>query len=227
VIPPWRVERLRGGAADLHSGSVSLAAGDQASRAVRVLEATRPALVLGSAQPAAHVDAGRAARAGVEVVRRRSGGGAVIVGPDRLVWVDVLVPAGDPLWDDDIGRAAWWLGEVWIGALADVGVDGAELHRGGLLRRPWSDRVCFAGLGPGEVTVGGSKVVGLAQRRTRAAALFQCAALLEWNPGELLDLLDLGEDERRAGRDELAGVAAGLGASMAAPLPSAFLARLD
>jgi lipoate-protein ligase A len=41
------------------------------------------------------------------------------------------------------------------------------------------------------VTVDGAKVVGLCQRRTRAGALFQCAALLRWDPARLVDLLDL------------------------------------
>jgi hypothetical protein len=34
--------------------------------------------------------------------------------------------------------------------------------------------VCFASVGPGEVVRGGSKVVGVSQRRTKDAARFQC-----------------------------------------------------
>ena len=49
--------------------------------------------------------------------------------------------------------------------------------------------VCFAGLGPGEVTVDGRKVVGISQRRTRAWARFQCAALGRWDPAALAELL--------------------------------------
>ncbi|HKA04003.1 MAG TPA: hypothetical protein VKD67_06720, partial [Acidimicrobiales bacterium] len=98
-------------------------------------------------------------------------------------------PAGDPLWSDDIGRAAHWLGDAWTTALATAGVTGATVHRGPLIRAPWSDVVCFAGLGPGEVTIDGRKVVGISQRRTRAAARFQCAALLRWDPGALVALL--------------------------------------
>src|SRR5690606_25915326 len=87
----------------------------------------------------------------------------------------------------------------------------ATVHHGALQRRPWSDLVCFAGLGPGEVTVpGGAKVVGISQRRTRAAARFQCAALLDWDPGSLLDLLALTSVERAAGTAELRRAAAGL-----------------
>jgi lipoate-protein ligase A len=31
----------------------------------------------------------------------------------------------------------------------------------------WCELVCFAGLGPGEVSLAGTKLVGLSQRRTR------------------------------------------------------------
>ena len=165
-----------------------------------VLEATEPAVVLGSTQPDSVLVPGTPA------VRRRSGGGAVLVEPGGLVWVDVFVPAGDPLWEADVGRAFLWLGRAWAGA---VGA-GAQVHEGPLVRTAWSPLVCFAGLGPGEVTVEGAKVVGMAQRRARAGALFQCAALREWRPERLLERLALTADERRRGTEELAGVARGL-----------------
>ena len=37
----------------------------------------------------------------------------------------------------------------------------------------WSALVCFAGLGPGEVTLDGQKLVGLSQRRTRDGVRIQ------------------------------------------------------
>jgi len=157
---------------------------------------TRPAVVLGSTQPLDDVDQLTAASAGFDVVRRRSGGGAVLVEPGAVAWVDVVLPRSDPLWDDDVGRAFWWLGETWRLALASLGMTGAEVHRGGIVTSPWSSKVCFAGLGPGEVTVEGRKVVGMAQRRTRDGALFQCAVLIRWEPQHLLDLLVLGTEER-------------------------------
>ena len=143
---------------------------------------------------------------GTPAVRRRSGGGAVLMEPGGLVWVDVFVPAGDPLWQSDVGRAFAWLGDAWAGALGA----GATVHAGPLVTTAWSKLVCFAGLGPGEVTVAGAKVVGMAQRRTRAGALFQCAALREWRPDRLLDRLALDAGERRQVAEELAGVAAGV-----------------
>jgi lipoate-protein ligase A len=160
---------------------------EPAERSVWVVEPTRPALVLGStqAQPVARP------HPWVDVVRRRSGGGAVLVEPGRLVWADVLVPAGDPLADADVGRAFAWLGRAWAHALGDAGVAGASVHDGPLVHTPWSRAVCFAGRGPGEVTVGGAKVVGMCARRSRAGALFQCAALLAWDPRPLVELLGL------------------------------------
>ncbi|HVW31171.1 MAG TPA: hypothetical protein VHL53_01415, partial [Acidimicrobiia bacterium] len=82
---------------------------------------------------------------------------------------------------------------------------------GALRTSAWSPRVCFAGLGPGEVTIAGRKVVGLAQRRTREGALFQCCALLRWEPQRLLALLALDDAARARGAAELAGVATGVG----------------
>jgi lipoate-protein ligase A len=166
------------------------------------LAADAPALVLGSTQAPVVVE-DRA----FEVVRRHSGGGAVVLRPGSVLWVDVVVPSADPLWNADVGRAFWWLGETWVEALGAAGVEGARWHEGPLVRSPWSDRVCFAGLGPGEVTLEGRKVVGMSQRRRRDAALFQCAALLEWDGAEISRLLRLGRDAET----ELAGVAAGLG----------------
>ncbi len=196
------------------------------TRTVRVLHAVAPALVLGSTQPAGDVDAAAARAAGVDVVRRRSGGGAVLVGPGGVLWVDVLLPVGDPLWEDDVGRAAWWVGETWASALEAAGAGEATVWRDGARRTQWSAKVCFGGVGPGEVLVGGRKVVGVSQRRTRRGALFQTAVLLRWDPGEILGLLALPENVRRRGADALRAAAGGVGAGRAGRVEHAFLAAL-
>lgn len=203
----WEVERHHEPASAFHARSVPT----PARRSVWVCEASGPALVLGSAQRDDVVDQAACEQAGVEVVRRRSGGGAVLVAPDDLLWVDVVVPAGDPLWEADVGRAFHWLGDVWVAALGELGTT-AHVHRDGLRRTRWSDLVCFAGLGPGEVTTPDeAKVVGISQRRTREAARFQCAALGRWDPSALVELLALSPDERERARRKLAHVAAGVG----------------
>ena len=157
----WAVERLRGSPAELHAIQMP----DPAHRAVWILDATEAALVLGSTQPEVAVQ-------GLEVCRRNSGGGAVLVRPAEVLWIDVLIPRTDERWADDVGRAAHWLGETWRDALGT-----GTVHTGTLVRTPWSSEICFAGVGPGEVLLDGRKVVGISQRRTRAGARFQCVVL--------------------------------------------------
>ncbi len=217
----WRVDRVEGTAAEFHGRERPRLS----ARHVFVHQVREPALVLGSTQAREVVDDDAVTAAGVAVVRRRSGGGAVLVEPGGVVWVDVVVPTDDPLWDHDVGRAFTWVGRTWATALGAVGVPGAEVHQGGLVSTPWSGLVCFGGLGPGEVTVGGATVVGLAQRRTRAGAWFQGAALLRWAPGDLLDLVRLDPPTRAEAQADLARRAAPL-AVTADDLVAAFLASL-
>jgi lipoate-protein ligase A len=226
----WRVEEEWGKGAELHERSAALcspaAFAGHPARLVRLLNPTDQVVILGSSQPESDIDPGRALARGVGIGRRRTGGGAVLVGPGLVRWVDAFVPAGDPLWDDDVGRAFWWLGSAWADALAAAGVGSGEVWRRGLVRTPWSGRVCFAGLGPGEVTVGGRKVVGISQRRTRHGALFQCALPIVWDPAPLLDIMALDEARRVAGIGELSDVALGVGVEAAAAAVQALLSRL-
>lgn len=116
--------------------------------------------------------------------------------PGDVAWLDVVIPAADALWQDDVGRAFGWLGDAWVRALDALGFRGGVVHEGALWCTAWSSYVCFAGLGAGEVTVDGFKVVGISQRRTRAGARFQCAALRRWDPEALARLLRLDEPAR-------------------------------
>ena len=111
----WPVEMVRATAGSLHDLDV---AWDR--RLVRVNEVTATAIVLGSTQSSDVIDGGAARRRGVEVARRHSGGGVVRLSPDDQIWLDLVVPRGDPLWDDDVGRASWWLGEAWAATVDAV-----------------------------------------------------------------------------------------------------------
>ena len=160
---------MRGGAGALHDRAIEPVA------RVETMEIERAAVVLGSTQSFDVVDSERAAELGFDVVRRRSGGGVVILQPGDHAWLDVTVPRGHPLWDDDVERATHWLGEAWCAVLRDAVGEGAwSVHRGKLTADATQRAVCFAAVGPGEVLRDGRKVVGVSQRRTKDAARFQC-----------------------------------------------------
>jgi len=197
----WRVERAAASAAEL----VVRPHPRPAERTVSLLAVTAPALVLGSTQPDDVVDRARAAAAGLDVARRRTGGGTVLVRPGELLWAEVFVPADDRLWTADVD-ARW--------------------HDGPTLETRWSRRVCFAGVGPGEVLVGDRKVVGISQRRTRAGARFSCAALRVWDADALLAVLSLPGDERDAAAAELPTVAVGVDVKLEL-LEAALVRQLD
>ena len=157
-------------------------------------EITGPALVLGSTQSDEIVDRAACAHAEVEVVRRRSGGGAVLLVPGQVTWVDVILPSGAPGWADDVHLPMTWLGEHLAAAFATVGLDDLAVHRGRLVTTEWSRTICFDGLGPGELSLSGAKLVGISQRRTRSAARLQACWYSVSDPDGLAALLTVDVD---------------------------------
>ena len=133
---------------------------------------------------------------GVELARRRGGGGAVYLEPARQLWLDAWIPRDDPLWVADVSVAAEWVGAWWVDALARQGQHGFDVHAGRSVPGEFGELVCFAGRGPGEVFHGGRKVVGLSQWRAREGALFSSCAYLRWDPEPLLELLYVDERVR-------------------------------
>ncbi len=109
--------------------------------------------------------------------------------PGEVVWIDVIVPVGHAGWADDIHRPMVWLGHHLARAFDAVGVDGVDVHDGPMETTPQSRLVCFDGLGPGEVTRHGGKLVGMSQRRTRSAARLQCCWYTQHEHDSLAELL--------------------------------------
>lgn len=198
----WACDSLSGTAQELHEADMSTT-----RRLLRLNSVTRPAIVLGSAQRAVRAVEDAVELFGVDLARRRSGGGAVWLAPGEQCWIDLWLPANDPLWVSDVEQSSWWLGECWAQALtllsAQTPLSAAtrtslhaavpQVHRGPLLDRELSQIACFAGLGPGEITVDGRKVVGISQRRSRLGAKFQCVVYTQWDPEPLLAVLQAAE----------------------------------
>ncbi len=216
------VQRIRGSAHELHHRPFP----DPLAGHVWVLEVERPAVVLGSTQKLSKLAIDRAERSGFEVATRRSGGGAVLLGPGSGLWVDVFVDPGDPLFATDIGVAAHRVGRCWADALVDLG-HGAEVWTAAMMSGQWGRDACFAGVGPGEVMVGtddpGSgesttKAVGISQRRTRAGARVQCHVLFRSDlvrQAALADLVDIDPQQIEPLRSHLERIAGGIDADPA------------
>jgi lipoate-protein ligase A len=217
----WTLERRSGSVAAHHARELDPGPG----RRVELLGFDRPALVLGSAQRIDAADPVAVAVTGTQLVRRRSGGGAVLLVPDRCTWIDVTIGRDDPLWHDDVAHAFHWLGHSWRDALGRLGLQTA-VHEGPMVVSSWSRQVCFAGLGAGEVVHDGRKLVGISQRRTRLGARFQCVVHRRWDPVPLLGLLALDPLQRADAIVALSDCATGvdvdaetLAAALVASLP--------
>jgi lipoate-protein ligase A len=214
------LETYRGTVAEFHASDLLA----EARPRVVGYAAANAALVLGSRQQLDIVDCAACRDAGIEVVKRRSGGGVVLVEPGAMAWFDVVVPAADVRFQSvagDVGASMRWLGGHIVTALAGLGVGGTSVHAAAMTGGRWAEVVCFAGLGPGEVVLGARKLVGISQRRTRLGSRFQCMVHVRWSPHVLVGLLA----EPRPAADELPDVAV-VPVEVADALPGAVAAVL-
>jgi lipoate-protein ligase A len=156
---------------------------------LRFWSATQPAVVVGIGlrhHIASVVDLDRCQAAGVAVLERRAGGGALLLDAQLLCGA-IALPTSCVA--PDVTESYRWLGEVLVRALAAVGVDArrvevAEARADVAALRASAEpstalltKVCYGALSPHEVVVGRQKLVGLAQVRRRDAALFQFGIL--------------------------------------------------
>lgn len=207
-MEPWRVLPLEVAAPDalVARGAALLDdLGPGAPVTLRWYRADRPAVVVGRGQR------GAVRSTDLPVLTRLSGGGAVLM-DEGLLSLDLLLPSGHPWLSGSPADTYDPVGGAWADALADLGVEGVSVHAADLAvsrRGGPRDRllaaVCYATLGRGEVTAGGRKLVGLAQRRRRGGVLVQCGLLRRWRPEALLAALGADPDDA-----EIAEAAVGL-----------------
>ncbi len=109
--------------------------------------------------------------ANIPVVRRITGGRAVL--HDSEVTYSIVAPKGSSLYGLGIGGAYLAVSSAIAAALNEVGVE-AELTRSkrtGAMGGGAGSGACFQSAARSEVTVGGKKIVGSAQRRFKGAFL--------------------------------------------------------
>jgi len=145
----------------------------------------RGTLVLGSTQSTDILDP--ECFGDIPIRRRRGGGGLVLVRPGDL-WVDWWIPAGDRRWRSDVHASSRMVGESWADVLRRFVAGDVTVHDGPLDGDPAYRLVCFAGRGPGEVFVDGKKAVGVTQWRVREGILLS-TVLAAHASNDVLDYL--------------------------------------
>ena len=149
----------------------------------------QPAVVLGLAQRGIELPV--APDAVLPVIVRRSGGGAVLVGP-WMISISVALPALHPLVSEGPVASYAWLGQGIAQALEGVGVRAQALSPAQLNARRADqpgrtvDWACFGSVSPWEVLVHERKLVGMAQIRRRHGVLLTAGVLLRQCPWEAL-----------------------------------------
>jgi hypothetical protein len=181
----WKLDCFNGSAKDAHE----FWPGTLSHRVLKTIYPSGEALVLGSSTPVDLFDERKLSASGIPIVRRSSGGGAVRVGPGAQVWINVYLPAGDPLVVQDLGRSFLWLGRAILDGLKASGLDDCHVNLERRAVTELSKAICFAGVGFGEITVRGKKLVGLAQRRARGVVAFQVALLVRDHQRRLKNFL--------------------------------------
>ena len=159
-----------------------------------------PTLSLGYGQPLdGRVDLAAAAQLGLGVVRRPTGGSAILhEGPDLELTYSVTAAAGDFEGADDLLATYRWIGRALEAGLNALGAPVAMVSV-----QPSDPRsmpaFCFARTGSYELEAGGRKVVGSAQRRQAAGFLQHGAVMLGADPARLARVFP-------SSRDPLAGM---------------------
>lgn len=159
---------------------------DAGGEVLRLWEQPVPAVIVGAGGSIeAEVDRAACDADGVAIVRRTSGGGAVLIGPGCLC-VSVVLSMARPGLDNLVGATAFVMGklrEAVAPALPGVALAGS-----------------------GDLAVGGRKVSGSAQRRKRRFFLHHATLLSAYDPARIARYLrpPPRQPEYRAGRDHAA-----------------------
>jgi lipoate-protein ligase A len=184
-------------------------------------------LSIGLAQSIADVDRAACVATGTGIVRRPSGGTAVLH-VDHMAW-SLVLPSGHALAPPDIVESYRLHAEIALDLCRSLGVTARAVDPDEA-RVPPSDAVlaiaCFGGLAPHEIVIGqpARKVVGWGQVRRRGVVMHHAVLARRFDPMELARLLSVdrsrlaaalasrvaGLDEAARGRPTVGEIAAAL-----------------
>jgi len=165
---------------------------------LRLYSWSQPTISVGWMQdPSALLDLVACSNAGVDWVRRPTGGRAILHA-DEITYA-VIAPRSDRRFGKTVAESHAVIGECLARGLAALGVH-TELSRPTLDRsRQLVRQPCFASNGRAELLADGRKLVGSAQRRGEWAFLQHGSLLIDRGHERLVDfLIDTARDKRTA-----------------------------
>lgn len=194
----WRLlieDEPRSGAENMaidHAIALSCAQGDSLPT-LRFYRWEPPAVTLGRNQPASEINQERVAELGYGLVRRTTGGRAILH-IDELTY-SVLAPRTEPRVAGGVMDAYLRLSNGLLAGLAQLGV---QADKAGADVRAGKDvsAACFEVPSAYEITVGGRKLMGSAQSRKRDFVLQHGTLPLVGDITRLIELLYLSDAEQ-------------------------------
>ena len=168
---------------------------DAEMMALRIYSWRPPAVSIGYGQDAEEeIDPGQCDRYGIDLVRRITGGRAVL--HDQELTYSLVAPESHPALGGRSGVMLRAVSEALVESLKHFDIP-AELAMEGRCGSGGNDDVCFTATGRYEITAAGRKLAGSAQRRSRGCVLQHGSLLLGPGHRRLPLLMSAHEPERR------------------------------
>jgi lipoate-protein ligase A len=184
----------------LHEALLLSQAAGEAPPTLRLYTWAACCVTIGCGQPIADIDLEYCTAAGLPVLRRLSGGTAVLHEPAQLAFMMVLPPA-HPLVHGDVVESYAPVSRALLRALSYLGIQAEALPPAAaraLPADPLGRAACFGALAPYEIVWQGKKLIGHAQVRRRSAVLLGGTLLLAFDPAALARVLRVAQPGERA-----------------------------
>jgi len=188
-------------------------AADGGPHTIRFYSWDVPSLSIGSFQRVSDLDTDELHRRSIPLVRRPTGGRAVL--HDSEITYSVAAPIPSPHFPSDLMGSYKKIGECFLAGLRRLGldarlvpVDRKRARSSGYQHNP----LCFSSPSWHEVLVGGKKLIGSAQRRLKGSFLQQGSIIIDRDVEGLASLLSKNESvshdaARSALGDKMTGLA--------------------
>lgn len=174
----------------------------QAPPTLRLYRWIRPCLSLGYAQPASDADRERLQARGWQIVRRMTGGRAILH-TDELTY-SVTLPIGHPLASGSIVESYRRLSKGLLAALERLGLAAGAEKRAQAINGSSKAPICFEVPSDYEITANGKKLVGSAQVRKQNGLLQHGTLPLEGDVTRICDALRFeGDAARQSARERM------------------------